>query len=202
MGGNREVEIKFRVEDTQALTKRLETLGFHQVTGRTHEMNTLYDLAGERLRRRGALLRIRKYGEKWTVTYKDRHGVGPGRHKVRREIETSIANGQTLAKILEVLGFRAGFAYEKFRSEWTDSPSSPPRQPGHESLSGATGHVVIDETPIGNFGEIEGPPDWIDSVAGRLGISRDDYITASYGELFLQWRKKTGSKVNQMMFPL
>lgn len=186
MSADREVEIKFRINDTKALTTELEASGFRLVTGRTHETNTLYDLPGAPLRRRGALLRIRQYGPNWTVTYKDRSKIRPGRHKSRREIETQVENGKALAGILEAAGFKPGFAYEKFRSEWGDG----------------AGHVVIDETPIGTFGEIEGPPQWIDNVARRLGISRDQYITASYAELFLEWKRKTRSKAAQMLFPL
>jgi adenylate cyclase class 2 len=186
MSANQEIEVKFKIADIGALTAGLESAGFQLITGRTHEMNTLYDRPGQPLRRRGALLRIRNYGSKWTVTFKDRSQVQPGRHKSRREIETPVNNGQALAQILEALGFKPGFAYEKFRSEWTDG----------------TGHVVIDETPIGNFGEIEGPPVWIDAVAGRLGISKKQYITQSYAELFLKWKKQTGNKVGQMLFPL
>src|SRR5215472_4244244 len=148
--------------------------------------NTLYDRPGEPLRRRGALLRVRKYGPRWTVTYKDKSVVKPGRHKSRREIETPVENGESLAAIFQAVGFKPGFAYEKFRSEWSDG----------------AGHVVIDETPIGDFGEIEGPPQWIDAVAGKLGIAKAQYITASYGELFLEWKKQTGNKVGQMLFPL
>jgi len=183
---HREVEIKFRIADLKALTSGLGSAGFRLVTGRTHEMNTLYDRPGQPLRRRGALLRIRRYGVKWTVTYKDRGRIQPGRHKSRREIETQVNDGQALAQILEALGFKPGFAYEKFRSEWTDG----------------TGHVVIDETPIGDFGEIEGPPQWIDVVAKRLGVARKQYITQSYAELFLEWKKQTGNKVEQMLFAL
>jgi len=186
MTAGQEVEIKFRVEDIAALTASLQGTGFLQVTPRTHEMNTLYDLPGSPLRRRGALLRIRKYGVKWTVTYKDKTSQRPGRHKSRREIETPVENGQALADILIASGFEPGFAYEKFRSEWSDG----------------TGHVVIDETPIGNFAEVEGPPEWIDSVAARLGIPHQRYITASYAELFLLWKKKSGSQVTQMLFPM
>lgn len=186
MAGTREVEIKFKVSDTQALSAQLQQAGFRLVTERTHEMNTLYDLPGNQLRRRGALLRIRKYGPKWTVTYKDKSHIQPGKHKSRTEIETQAADGQALAAILEACGFAPGFAYEKFRTEWTDG----------------TGHVVIDETPIGEFGEIEGQPDWIDRVARQLGITHNLYITASYAELFLEWKKKTGSEVDQMLFPL
>ena len=60
--------------------------------------------------------------------------------------------------------------------------------------------MVIDETPIGNYGEIEGPPEWIDSTAERLHISHDQYITASYAELFLAWKRKTKSKAAEMTF--
>jgi adenylate cyclase class 2 len=186
MAGNRELEIKFKIYGVDGLAARLQTAGFRLVTERTHEINTLYDLPSNPLRRRGALLRIRNYGGKWTVTYKDKSKIKPGRHKSRREIETQVQDGQALAAILQAAGFRPGFAYEKFRSEWTDG----------------TGHVVIDETPIGNFGEIEGPPPWIDNVAGKLGIIRKQYITQSYAELFLEWKKQTGNKVGQMLFPL
>jgi adenylate cyclase, class 2 len=204
MSGNQEVEIKFRIDDVAMLVDRLQTLDFRLVTDRTHEMNTLYDLPGGPLRRRGALLRVRKYGHKWTVTYKDRRRTKPGRHKIRREIETPVENGQALAEILEALGFKPSFAYEKFRSEWTGGPRLPPgtKSGGNNVVGAREGHVVIDETPIGNFGEIEGAPQWIDEVARRLGISTARYITASYAELFLQWKKKTGNKVTQMRFPL
>jgi adenylate cyclase class 2 len=203
MSDGREIEIKFRIEDVPLLTRKLGKAGFRMVTGRTHEMNTLYDLPGSPLRRRGALLRIRKYGSKWTVTYKDRSRVG--RHKTRREVETPVEDGQALVQILEACGFKPGFAYEKFRSEWSGGPSltsgveaGPPG--GVETPK--RGSVVIDETPIGNFGEIEGPPGWIDEVARQLEISEDLFITASYAELFVRWRKKTGSKVRDMRFPL
>jgi adenylate cyclase, class 2 len=186
MPSNREIEIKFKIGDIQALTQRLGGSGFRMVTPRTHEVNTLYDLPGGVLRRRGALLRIRKYGQKWTATYKDKSRIRPGRHKSRREIETPVEDGEALAGILQALGFKPSFAYEKYRAEWIDE----------------TGHVVVDETPIGDFGEIEGPSQWIDDVAKRLGISGAQYITSSYVELFLHWKKSTKSKVNQMVFPL
>jgi adenylate cyclase class 2 len=186
MSVNHEIEIKFKIGGIEVLTARLQAAGFHLVTERTHEMNTLYDLPGAPLRRRGALLRIRKYGPKWTVTYKEKGQIKQGRHKSRLEIETPVQDGQTLAGILQAVGFKPGFAYEKFRSEWSD----------------ATGQVVVDETPIGNFGEIEGPPQWIDGVAQQLGISRNQYITASYADLFIRWKRANQSDATEMLFPL
>ena len=155
MPSDREVEIKFRIDDIDALIASLQAAGFRLLTPRTHEMNTLYEQPGGKLRRRGALLRLRQYGPRWTVTYKDRSGPQSDRHKSRREIETEVENGDALGQILEAVGFSPSFRYEKYRSEWSDS----------------AGHVVIDETPIGDFGEIEGQPQWIDATARRLNIS-------------------------------
>ena len=183
MATDREVEIKFRIDDIEALTASLQTAGFHLVTPRTHEMNTLFD-HGNELRRRGALLRLREYGPRWTLTYKDRSGKQSGRHKSRREIETKVENGDAMGRIIEAVGFSSSFRYEKFRSEWADS----------------NGHVVIDETPIGNFGEIEGQAKWIDATAKRLNIPVKNYLKESYAELFAAWKRKTKSKAKEMTF--
>jgi adenylate cyclase, class 2 len=184
MANDREVEIKFRIDNIDALTASLQTAGFRLVTPRTHEMNTLYDQPGSKLRRREALLRLREYGPRWTLTYKDRSGRQSGRHKSRREIETQVENGEAMGRIIEAVGFSPSFRYEKFRSEWADG----------------NGHVVIDETPIGNFGEIEGQAKWIDSTAKRLDISVKSYLKESYAELFAAWKRKTRSKAKEMTF--
>jgi len=184
MSSNHEVEIKFRVENTEILAAGLQAAGFRLVTPRTHEMNTLYDLPGGELRRRGALIRLREYGPKWTLTYKDKTGPQSGLHKSRREIETVVENGPAMAQVLEALGYNPSFRYEKYRSEWSDS----------------NGHVVVDETPIGSFGEIEGAPDWIDATAQRLNISTAQYIKESYAELFAAWKRKNKSEAVEMTF--
>lgn len=184
MAANHEVEIKFRVENADNLTAGLEIEGFELITPRTREMNTLYEHPGGELRKRGALLRLREYGPKWTLTYKDKTSPQSDRHKSRREIETVVENGPAMAQILEALGYSPSFRYEKFRSEWSDS----------------TGHVVLDETPIGTFGEIEGPPEWIDATAQRLNISIEQYLKESYAELFAAWKRKTRSEATEMTF--
>jgi adenylate cyclase class 2 len=106
------------------------------------------------------------------------------RHKTRVETETGIEDGEQLQKILLALGYMPSFRYEKFRAEWSDSK----------------GHVVLDETPIGCFGEIEGPARWIDQTAGHLGIGRDSYITDTYAGLFYAWKRRTRSRANEMTF--
>ncbi len=176
-----EVEIKFLIHDLSGLQNRLREIGFREETPRTHEMNTLYDRFG-RLRSRGEVLRIRKYGDAWKVTHKSK-GTD-SKHKTRTELETSVKDGEMLDQIFQAIGYEPRFIYEKFRSEWTDGE----------------GHVVLDETPIGNLAEIEGTPEWIDLVAGKLGVKESDYINKSYAELFRDWIRKTRSKARNMTF--
>ena len=184
MSSAHEVEIKFRVADIDALVARLRQLGFQQVTARTHELNTLFDLPGHPLRKHGDILRLRKYGETWVLTHKTKSRNANGPHKTRVETETRVDNGEKMEAILRALHFEPSFRYEKFRAEW----------------KAGDGHVVIDETPIGVFGEIEGPPEWIDSVAGELQIDRKDYITETYAGLFLSWKRRTKSAAEEMTF--
>jgi adenylate cyclase class 2 len=178
----KEVEIKFRVGDLRALTRALKRARFKQITRSTHEMNILYDLPGEKMRKRGELLRLRHYGKEWLLTHKAKGTAG--RHKVRVERETGVENGEQMDEILRALGFRPTFRYEKYRAEWSDGK----------------GHVVVDKTPIGNFGEIEGRARWIDRTAKALGIAKTDYITQTYAPMFFEWKRKTGSPATEMTF--
>ncbi|MFZ0561010.1 MAG: class IV adenylate cyclase [Terriglobales bacterium] len=177
-----EIEIKFRIENPSALSRVLKQAGFRLITRSTHEINTLYDLPGQKLRKRGDMLRLRKYGETWTLTHKAKSKEG--RYKKRVEFETPVENGQQMDAILRALGFGPTFRYEKYRAEWRDGE----------------GHVVVDETPIGNFGEIEGKPRWIERTARALGISVADYITQTYAPMFFEWKRRTGSKATEMTF--
>ena len=177
-----EIEIKFRVANLRALARQLKAAGFKLATRRTHEMNTLYDLPGQVLRRRKELLRLRSYGSDWKLTHKS--GGKVKRHSSRLELETSVGDGNQMDAILRALGYSPSFRYEKFRAEWTDRK----------------GQVVVDQTPIGDFCEIEGPPRWIDATAKKLGVSREQYIMKNYATLFADWRQETGSKAEEMTF--
>jgi adenylate cyclase class 2 len=182
MPAPQEVEIKFLVPDLRALAQKLRGLGFHEETPSTHEINTLYDLPGQKLRRKGELLRLRDYGGKWRLTHKAK--VKLGRHKSRGELETGVSDGERMDAILRALGFEPSFVYEKFRAEWHDGE----------------GNVVLDHTPIGDVAEIEGKSRWIDRIGRELGLTPADYITKSYAELFFDWKRKTGSQAENMTF--
>lgn len=182
MAAPKEVEIKFAVTDLKALERKLKKQGFRCVTPATHEINTLYDLPGQKLRRKGELLRLRQYGEQWRVTHKAK--AISGKHKSRVELETAVSDGKQTDAILRALGYQPTFVYEKFRSEWSDGE----------------GHVVLDHTPLGDIGEIEGKARWIDRTAKALDIKREEYITKSYAELFFDWKRRTKQKAMNMTF--
>ena len=184
MSSSNETEIKFRITNLEGLRSQLGRLGFEEVTSSTHELNVLFDLPGRPLRARGDILRIRKYGESWVLTHKAKAAGTNGPHKVRVETETRVEDGTKMEAILRGLHFEPVFRYEKFRAEWKDEK----------------GHVVLDETPIGNFGEIEGPAEWIDKVARDLGITASDYLTDTYAGLFFAWKDHTGSEATEMTF--
>ena len=175
-----ETEIKFRVGDVAALTQRLAAAGFRLQTPRAFESNTLYDTPDRKMRARTEILRIRSYAGRWTLTHKRLPDVGPGpqpsqdRHKHRIETETEVADGEALAEVFRSLGLVAAFRYEKWRTEWSDGD----------------GHCVVDETPIGNYAELEGDAAWIDRASERLGIDAQEHLTLSYGRLFELWREE------------
>jgi adenylate cyclase class 2 len=180
--GSQEIEVKFRVLRVQAIARRLRDNGFRKRTPRTKEMNTLYDLPGGVLRKRKELLRLRNYGSEWTLTHKSKGKLG--RHSSRQELETKVSDGKKMDLILKALGYQPSFRYEKFRAEWTDGK----------------GQVVVDETPIGNFCEIEGPSRWIDATATKLGVTRHQYIMKNYATLFREWTHLTANKAEEMTF--
>jgi adenylate cyclase class 2 len=185
-----ETEIKFRVTDLAALAEQLPSLGFRLETPRSFESNVLYDTPDRQMRARTEILRIRSYAGRWTLTLKRLPRSGPApesgdaRHKHRIETETGIADGDALAEVFLSLGLVAAFRYEKWRTEWSDGE----------------GHCVVDETPIGDYAELEGPSAWIDRTAARLGIGPAQYVTLSYGRLFELWREQHASTAQDLTF--
>jgi adenylate cyclase, class 2 len=93
---------------------------------------------------------------------------------------------ETLAKILEQLGYRPSFRYEKYRTEFRRDDEA--------------GVVTLDETPIGNFLELEGGGEWIDQTAQKLGFLPKDYVLESYGRLYLAECERRGVQPSHMVF--
>jgi adenylate cyclase, class 2 len=100
-----------------------------------------------------------------------------------------VADDAALRGILEALGLRGWFRYEKYRTTFA--------MPG--SARWAAGlQIELDETPIGTYVELEGPPGAIDRAASELGFSRADYITKNYLLLHVENCRRKGVAVAQL----
>ena len=97
-----------------------------------------------------------------------------------------MSEGPAFVEILERLGYRPSFAYEKFRTTF--------KSPGEDGI------VTLDETPIGDFLELEGPGYWIDQTDVRLGFGPADYITSSYAALYEEHRRTHATVPRDMKF--
>lgn len=180
---SRETEIKLWLRDAASARRRLIAAGFRLLKRRVFEQNTVFDTPSLKLRKAASLLRVRRAGKSATLTYKGPPIPGP--HKSREELETAVSAPEALCGVLERLGFRPIWRYEKYRTEYRYG----------------AGVATIDQTPIGVFVELEGPPDWIDRTARRLGFSPADYIKASYARLYQQWCNEHQAKLMDMVFP-
>jgi adenylate cyclase class 2 len=212
-----EIEIKLRISDLESLRLALKRLGARLLgagTGRVHEWNVLFDTPQGDVANRGQLLRIRtetpesksKSGKaspkkRVLLTFKRpvnegkaaRLGgvAGNGRHKVREELELEVGDPAALTKIFEGLGMRGWFRYEKHRTTFRLPPAS----------SWAKGLLIeLDETPIGTFVELEGPPAAIDRAAQALGFSPHDYIVENYLALYVEDCRRRGVEPKDMVF--
>lgn len=182
-----EVEIKLWTSASlPEMRKRIKALGFKLVKRRIFEQNVVFDAADMKLRRSGLMIRLRRAGKIGTLTFKG--PSQPGRHKTREELETEVDDPDTMQLILARLGYHPVFRYEKFREEY--------------ERRGEHGAITLDETPIGNFLELEGAAKWIDRTARELGFSRADYITRSYGNLYLAYCREHGLNPSDMIFDL
>lgn len=212
MNMRKEVEVKLRVTDVVALRRKLARVKARAAAGgRVHERNILFDTPQGGLAKHGQLLRVRlvepagRSGQSnrprrrlAILTYKgpavaDTSGtVRRGRYKVREELEVGVEDPDRLRLILEALGLRGWFRYEKYRTSY--------QLP--DSVSWAEGlHVELDETPLGVFLELEGSAEAIDRAADLLGYHLSDYITKSYLALHLDHCRRQGLPASDMVFP-
>jgi adenylate cyclase class 2 len=211
-----ETEIKLRIRDAKALRRSLKRLGarpLNSSSGRVHEWNIIFDTPQGGLAKHGQLLRIRmeipegkakkdgrKAEKRVVLTFKMPTATAiaaagkkqePRRYKVREEIELQVADADLLTRIFEGLGMTGWFRYEKFRTTFALPTSA----------RWAKGLLIeLDETPIGTFVELEGPPEAIDKAAQELGYSKRDYILKNYLVLYVEECRRQGQQPRDMLF--
>ncbi|MBN2470178.1 MAG: class IV adenylate cyclase [Anaerolineae bacterium] len=163
-----EVEAKLWVDDLAPVLARLQASGAVLLQPRVLERNTRYEDASGGLTPAGIVLRLRQDSQA-RLTYK-----GPAQApltaglQTRFEAEVAVSNFDTMAVILEKLGFTPFMVYEKHRTAY--------------GLDGV--QVLLDEMPFGHFVEVEGEPDRIEGVITRLGLAENPRFAESYAQLF------------------
>jgi adenylate cyclase class 2 len=156
-----------RVEGPVVAREALKRAGAALVRPRHFEDNVLMDDASGSLTSSRKLLRLRRAPDGATLTFKGPRTVDGG-IKSRTEIEAHVSDPDALEAILVSLGYQPVFRYQKYRETYVWGPVE----------------VVVDETPVGTFLEIEGDPEGIRSAAGALGYGPADFISDSYASLF------------------
>ncbi|MBN2330378.1 MAG: class IV adenylate cyclase [Candidatus Aenigmarchaeota archaeon] len=175
-----EIEVKFRVDDPGTIIERLKRVGARKVDD-GFERNIKFDRKC-RLLKAGSLLRLRSYAGKADITYKKR--LPSEKFMMREEIILNVDSFERGKRLLEAIGFKPDFRYEKRRQTW--------------EYNGAG--ILVDELVIGNFIEIEGTKEKIEETAGKLGLDMRDAIPMSYGELFIEHCKAKGVPLHDMVF--
>lgn len=167
-----EREVKIRIGDPAAIRARLMEAGWVEVEPRGLERNTVYDTAERDLLESGRLLRLRAARGRFVLTVKGPVAAGEA-HKLRDEFEIESSDGEAFKGLLTTLGYCPVWRYEKYRTGF--------------HREGDDGEVLLDETPIGSFIELEGAGDWIDRTAAGLGYNSEQYILTSYGTLYREY---------------
>lgn len=177
-----EREIKLRFDSPSAAREAVERIGARPLAPCRLQDDTLFDTDDGSLRQMRSLLRLRRDGERSLLTFKG--PVKPGPMKLREELETGVGDGALLRLVLERLGYRAWFRYQKRREEY--------------SKDGLV--IAIDETPVGTFVELEGDEPAIAAAAAALGRGPGDYLLDSYYALFQKYREALGFSGTDMVF--
>jgi len=206
VAGGLEIEVKLKVgelvdapERLTATKVRLEELGATVTHPREFEDNLAFDFPDRSIVRAGSLLRVRVMARGTLLTFKGpvapalaglmsggaaspTAGAPPGTSpapssapapmKARHETELMIPSNETdaLVAIIRGLGMQPVFQYQKYRTTW--------------EWKGL--HILVDETPIGIYLELEGDRALIEAGAQALGYRSGDFITKSYRDLYLE----------------
>ena len=177
-----EREVKLRFDSPEDARAAILAAGAAPLRCRRLQEDALLDTEDETLRRRRCVLRIRTEGGKSLLTFKG--PVQPSAMKLREEFETVVGDGAVLRRVLEELGLRVWFRYEKYREEYAAEDVT----------------IALDETPVGTFVEIEGGEEGIQTMTRALGRTASDFILDSYRGLFVQHRQQHGLHDTHMVF--
>ncbi len=177
-----EREIKLRFDSLTEARTGILAIGATPLRGRRLQEDCLLDTPDEVFHHRRCVLRLRIEPGRSLLTFKG--PVQPSAMKLREEVETVVADGEAMLRILGEMGLNVWFRYQKYREEFACADAI----------------IALDETPIGTFVEIEGGEQAIAETAAALGRSASDYLLDSYRALFCREREARGMPCKEMLF--
>ena len=172
-----EQEVKFFLDNTDEVRRRISALGARPYQPRMHEANIRFDTADGTLTRARKVLRLRKAGPV-ILTYKEPEtpASAGALAPVRRSLETEVVvdSLDKTAHLLQSLGFRPIVRYEKYR----------------EVFQWKSVLLMVDQLPFGDFLELEGPDlAEMRQTADPLGLDWAKALQTSYMGIFLMLKK-------------
>jgi adenylate cyclase class 2 len=182
MAATLEREVKLRFDSPEQARAAVLAAGATPMRSRRLQEDCLLDTPDESLRRLQSVLRVRIESGRSLLTFKG--PAQPSNMKLREEVETVVGDGPAVLRILEALGLRVWFRYQKYREEF--------------ALDDVI--VAVDETPVGTFVEIEGGERGIMEMAAALGRGPADYLLDSYRALFFEHCRRQGQPITDMLF--
>lgn len=179
---NLEIEVKFYIDDADAVRKRiLETGAISH--GSSFEQNIRFDDANNSLFYRQSMLRLRQDAEA-RLTLKSKPLVKDSQFKVFKELEVKVSDFDVMKQIIEALGFFPQQFYEKQR----------------ETFNLHDCELCLDTMPYGNFLEIEGGREEIRDVAAKLGLNWKKRILCSYLSMFAELKERLNLPFSDVSF--
>ena len=180
--GQVEIEVKFLIEDLDALRSRLIAVGARSI-GSVFESNRRYDDPAGRLQTARCLLRLRQ-DRQTHLTFKRPRPMKAAECKVYDEYEVVVEDCEGMDLILKAIGFRCVQIYEKYR----------------ETFVWDKAVICTDRLPYGNFIEIEGAPKTIRKTARQLQLPWSRRILTNYLHIFEVLRRELGLAYRDLTF--
>ncbi|MBI1809714.1 MAG: class IV adenylate cyclase [Gemmatimonadetes bacterium] len=177
----REVELKALVPDAAALQAALHRAGAERSFA-GHLTDRRYDTPGNDLIAKDVVLRLRSYsdatGTRAALDWKGPTGYDAG-YKVREERSTDVDDGETLATILDGLGYVVVREIDRDIAQYR--------------LHGAT--VRIEWYPrMDVLVEVEGEPAAIEAAIAATGLPRESFTAERLPDFVARYEARTGQR--------
>ncbi|MCX6707691.1 MAG: class IV adenylate cyclase [Candidatus Woesearchaeota archaeon] len=173
----REIEVKIKIDSIEDIKKKLRKLGGKE-SERIFEDAEYFDFEDDRIKKKDSVIRLRN----GVLAFK-----GPARTSNmmdREEIEIKV-DEKKMKEIFLKIGLKPRKVIQKYRTTFM--------------FDNGKGEVVVDETPIGDYIEIEGTEEFIFSMTKKLGCTPKDHIVKTYGYLAREFYGAKGIKTDDGM---